>query len=113
MIYFWNYFLSKTLISRRPIHWTQYVWRREFWRTNQLKEDPPGQWVIAKGSTHIAASRALIGYILFNETARDLLNWMRDIRAPDEHFFQTLNHNPHMNVPGSYKGRGNNSSIIV
>jgi len=30
---------------------------------------------------------------------------MRDIKMPDEHFFQTLNHNPQMDVPGSYLGQ--------
>ena len=29
---------------------------------------------------------------------------MEDIRAPDEHFFATLNHNPHKGVPGAYTG---------
>ncbi len=43
-------------------------------------------------------------YILHNATAQALLRWMRDIRAPDEHYFATLNHNPHKGVPGAYTG---------
>jgi len=35
---------------------------------------------------------------------------MRDIRVPDEHFFQTLNHNPQMGIPGSFLGQ---SSIWI
>ena len=81
-----------------------FVWKNENWRTDELKPDVPHKFLIAKGSTHIAASRAFIDYALNSQQARDLLNWMKDIRAPDEHFFPTLNHNPHLGVPGAYKG---------
>lgn len=53
---------------------------------------------------HIAATRGFVNYLLHDKRALDLLEWMRDIRVPDEHFFATLNHNPHLDVPGAYKG---------
>lgn len=88
----------------RPIVWTMFVWRNENWRTSTLKDKPPHKFLIAKGSTHAALSRAFVDYALNSRQAKDLLEWMRDIRAPDEHFFPTLNHNPHLGIPGSYKG---------
>jgi len=43
-------------------------------------------------------------YALTDRKARDLLDWMSDIKIPDEHFFQTLNHNPQIPAPGAFNG---------
>ncbi|ELT88514.1 hypothetical protein CAPTEDRAFT_121732, partial [Capitella teleta] len=90
-------------LHKRPILWTKYVWRTENWRTSVEKGPVPHNFLIAKGSTHVAVTRDFIDYALNDPRAQDLLEWMKDIRAPDEHFFPTLNHNPHLNVPGAYK----------
>jgi len=82
-----------------------YAWRNENWRTSQLKTTPPHKFVIAKGSSHAALSREFVDFALNDPRAVDLLEWMKDIRAPDEHFFSTLNHNPLLGVPGAYKGQ--------
>lgn len=89
---------------RRPIQWTDYSWRNEKWRTNRRKSPPPHNFLLVKGSSHIVANRKFAEYAINDQRANDLLKWMRDIRVPDEHFFQTLNHNPQHDVPGSYKG---------
>ena len=52
----------------------------------------------------MAATRAFVKYALTDRKARDLLDWMSDIKVPDEHFFQTLNHNPQNPAPGSFSG---------
>jgi len=57
------------------------------------------------GSTHMAVTRQFVEFAVRDARAHDLLEWMRDIKMPDEHFFQTLNHNPQMGVPGSYLGQ--------
>ena len=56
------------------------------------------------------ASREFIDFALHDRKALDLINWMKDIRCPDEHFFQTLNINSHLGVPGAYTG---NYQIMV
>lgn len=89
----------------RPVAWTMYIWRNENWRTSQLKSKPPHNFIIAKGSAHSALSRAFVDFALNDPRAVDLLRWMKDIRAPDEHFFPTLNHNPNLGVPGAFKGQ--------
>ena len=68
------------------------------------KGPAPAGFNIAKGSTHIAATRGYVEYVVYNKAAHALLEWMRDIRAPDEHYFPTLNHNPHLKIPGAYTG---------
>lgn len=89
---------------RRPIVWTMFVWRNENWRTSTLKSDPPHNFLIAKGSAHVALSRKFAEFAVYNQKAKDLLKWMKDIRAPEEHFYPTLNHNPTLNIPGAYRG---------
>ena len=90
---------------RRPKHWTDFVWYNQNYVTTIKKSPIPEEFLIGKGSTHIAATRAFIDYVLHNKTAQDILQWMKDIRAPDEHYFATLNHNPQKGVPGSYTGK--------
>lgn len=52
----------------------------------------------------MAATRAFLQYALTDRKAVDLLDWMSDIKVPDEHFFQTLNHNPKWPAPGAFTG---------
>lgn len=58
-----------------------------------------------KGSVHIVASRGYVDYVLHNPIAHDLFEWAKATRVPDEIFFVTLNHNPHLHVPGSPRGK--------
>jgi len=67
---------------------------------------------VAKGSTHIAVTREFVEFTVNDFRANDLLYWMRDIKVPDEHFFQTLSHNPQMGIPGSYIGKSFNPISI-
>lgn len=65
---------------------------------------PPHGITPVKGSVHIIASRGYVDYVLHDQRAHDLLNWTRRTKVPDETFFASLNHNPALGVPGSYKG---------
>ncbi|ESO83625.1 hypothetical protein LOTGIDRAFT_73453, partial [Lottia gigantea] len=69
------------------------------------KNPPPHNIKVCKGSVHMTASRAFIHYVLFNQTAQDLLEWSKTMLVPDESFFTSLNNNPHLKVPGSYIGK--------
>jgi len=40
-----------------------------------------------------------------SQESRDLLRWFADTMAPDEYIWPTLNHNPQLHAPGSYKGK--------
>ncbi|KAL4229067.1 hypothetical protein ACF0H5_012106 [Mactra antiquata] len=65
---------------------------------------PPHGIVATKGSVHITASRGFVDYILHDQRAQDFLNWTAKTKIPDETFFASLNHNPILGVPGSYRG---------
>jgi hypothetical protein len=67
---------------------------------------PPHGIRVTKGAVHVAVTRGYVDYVLHDHRARDILKWMSySCYIPDEAFFTTLNHNPHLHVPGSYKGR--------
>ncbi|XP_064596768.1 beta-1,3-galactosyl-O-glycosyl-glycoprotein beta-1,6-N-acetylglucosaminyltransferase-like [Liolophura sinensis] len=65
---------------------------------------PPHGIIPTKGAVHITASRGYVDFLLHNQTALDFLEWVKKTRVPDETFFASLNHNPFLEVPGSYKG---------
>lgn len=66
---------------------------------------PPHQIHPVKGSVHITANRDFVDYVINNPVAKDFLNWSRKVAVPDETFFASLNHNPHLRIPGTYKGK--------
>lgn len=83
--------------------WFQYAWIEHEVRGGKKPPAPHG-FNIAKGSTHMVAARPFVEFAVRDQRAKDLLEWMRDIKVPDEHFFPTLNHNPQFQIPGSYRG---------
>ncbi|XP_029641998.1 N-acetyllactosaminide beta-1,6-N-acetylglucosaminyl-transferase-like [Octopus sinensis] len=69
-----------------------------------LKPPPPHNITVSKGSVHIAASRGYVEFLIMDRRSQDFTNWVRDTRNPDETLFSTMNHNPHLRVPGSFNG---------
>ncbi|XP_059176600.1 LOW QUALITY PROTEIN: beta-1,3-galactosyl-O-glycosyl-glycoprotein beta-1,6-N-acetylglucosaminyltransferase-like [Physella acuta] len=65
---------------------------------------PPRGLRPVKGAVHIIANRFFVDYILHNETAKDLIEWLKSTKHPDETLFSTLNYNPQLGIPGTYKG---------
>ena len=70
-----------------------------------MKKDPPPHGIqLTKGSMHIAANRFYIDFCLHDVRARDFLEWLKPTLIPDEIFFSSLNHNPHLGIRGSFLG---------
>ncbi|KAK6170994.1 hypothetical protein SNE40_019263 [Patella caerulea] len=72
-------------------------------KTNERYKDPPHRMVVVKGSAYGVFTRRFVDYVINTKLARDLLEWCRGVLSPDEYYWSTLNHNPHLHVPGSYK----------
>ncbi|XP_070195494.1 beta-1,3-galactosyl-O-glycosyl-glycoprotein beta-1,6-N-acetylglucosaminyltransferase 4-like isoform X1 [Littorina saxatilis] len=64
----------------------------------------PHNLTVYAGGVQVTLSRGFVDFILHNRTAQDFLNWTRRIGHPDESFFNTLNYNPQLRVPGGFKG---------
>lgn len=73
-------------------------------RTFFLKDAPPYNITIYKGSNNVAMSRAFAVYFMYSKRSRDIVEWFADTDVPDEYIWPTINHNPHLYAPGSYKG---------
>ncbi|CAG5133381.1 unnamed protein product, partial [Candidula unifasciata] len=73
---------------------------------------PPFNIKPVKGLVFMLASRAFVDYMLHNPVARDFLQWVSRTDFPDETFFSTLNHNPHLGIPGSYKGQPETDAVV-
>lgn len=77
----------------------------DFRETKEVKEPPPHNLTIYKGSVATALNRETIKFVLENKIARDFLNWLNDTLMPDELYWSTLNHNEFLQIPGGYPGR--------
>ncbi|KAK7112470.1 N-acetyllactosaminide beta-1,6-N-acetylglucosaminyl-transferase-like [Littorina saxatilis] len=73
-------------------------------RTKDKHEDPPHGIKVVKGSAYGVFSRGFVDFVLHDQRAKDLLNWCRPVSSPDEYYWATLHHNPHLHVPGGYQG---------
>ncbi|XP_067677832.1 beta-1,3-galactosyl-O-glycosyl-glycoprotein beta-1,6-N-acetylglucosaminyltransferase-like [Haliotis asinina] len=65
---------------------------------------PPHNIRPVKGAVHVVVNRQYVEYIVHDPVANDLLTWLKRTKFPDETFFATLNHNPHLKIPGTYQG---------
>ncbi|XP_013386316.1 beta-1,3-galactosyl-O-glycosyl-glycoprotein beta-1,6-N-acetylglucosaminyltransferase [Lingula anatina] len=84
--------------------------------TDKLKDHPPFNISIVRGSAYGIFSRAFVDYILNDPAARALLDWSRDTYSPDEHYWATLHHlqiNPQLNTPGGYTGKPDNKPWLA
>lgn len=75
-----------------------YARRWEEWMPAPMSISP------SKGAVHVVVTRGFVRYVLKDPRAKKLLDWVRPQKIPDETFFSTLNHNPHLGVPGSFIG---------
>ena len=73
-------------------------------RRNMAGKPPPGIRVTT-GSVHIVAQRGFVDSLLHDPISQDFLEWVKKTHIPDETFFTTLNHNPQLEIPGSYRGQ--------
>lgn len=100
------YFRQSCVCRHAHPHWVKYVWK-DGKQTKERKDDPPYNLTLSKGSTHIVARREFVEFVLNDYRAQDFLLWLKDTFIPDETFFNSLNRNPQLLVPGTYRGRFN------
>ncbi|XP_050392978.1 beta-1,3-galactosyl-O-glycosyl-glycoprotein beta-1,6-N-acetylglucosaminyltransferase [Patella vulgata] len=100
--------LTKQLLSYR--FYRQYIYQYgddgkhyKIIKTKNQNPNLPHGMTIVKGSAYAVFTHQFVNYVVNNQTAKDLLEWCRGVLSPDEYYWSTLNHNPHLKVPGSYK----------
>ena len=70
-----------------------------------LKEANPWNLTYYKGELHGLFSRRMAEYIIESDVALGYLDWCWNTGHPTEHYWNTLNYNPHLKAPGGYEGR--------
>ncbi|KAI8782803.1 beta-1,3-galactosyl-O-glycosyl-glycoprotein beta-1,6-N-acetylglucosaminyltransferase-like isoform X1 [Biomphalaria glabrata] len=93
--------ILKALNGSNVVDTTTYGHYARRWYENL---PPPNNIQPYKGLVFVIVSRGYVDYILHDPVAHKLLEWVSHTDFPDESYFSTLNHNPHLAVPGSYKG---------
>ncbi|TRY62038.1 hypothetical protein TCAL_09529, partial [Tigriopus californicus] len=58
--------------------------------TDKVKNLPPANITIRKGSKNVALPRELVDFILDSQFSHGLLKWLEDSLVPDEHFYSTI-----------------------
>jgi len=73
---------------------------------DRYEDKPPAPYniTVTKGSVHVVVVRAFVEYMMYNRSAIEFLDWVKDTGVPDETYFSSLNHSPHLHAPGSYLG---------
>ena len=69
-------------------------------RSKTLLGKPPHDIKAYKSMTYIAASRAFARFVLSSKVAKDLYEYMKGVKASEEHFYPSLYHHP--GTPGGY-----------
>ncbi|KAK6169431.1 hypothetical protein SNE40_020488 [Patella caerulea] len=82
-------------------------------KTNEKNPNPPHNIRVVKGSAYGIFTRQFVNYVVNNEIAKDFLQWCHGVLSPDEYYWSTLNHNPHLKVPGSYKGQADKKKWLA
>jgi hypothetical protein len=73
--------------------------------TGEMKDPPPYNITIGKGSVYGVFSRDFVNYSINDVRARGILKWLEDTYSPDESFWATLVLNEHLDAPGvNYTG---------
>ena len=83
---------------------TVFLFLRQFSR--RFQDAGPAPMTPYKGHLHIVVNREFVQFAVHDARARKLFDWANNTRIPDEIFFSTLNRNPTLQIPGSYKYKG-------
>ena len=60
---------------------------------------------LAKGESHVILNREFVDFTLHSKVSHQLLDYLKSTYIPCEWFYQTLNANPQLNIPGTRKGK--------
>ncbi|XP_013411058.1 beta-1,3-galactosyl-O-glycosyl-glycoprotein beta-1,6-N-acetylglucosaminyltransferase isoform X2 [Lingula anatina] len=91
-------------LKRRNMDRFTKEWDGHLHLTGQTLPPAPFGIVPTKGAVHITATWGFVNFTLTDPIAKEFLKWTRKTHRACETFFTSLNHNPHLMVPGSFTG---------
>ena len=57
------------------------------------------------GSVHAALNRDFVDFCIHDNRSFDFQKYLLNTFSPDELFFSSINHNPHLKIPGTFIGK--------
>ena len=81
------------------------MWRDAV-RTKQKNIPPPHGIKLYKGAYQVVLARSFVDYVINNTIARNFLEWVKTTGIPDETYFNSLNRNQQLRVPGAPHNKG-------
>jgi len=98
--------MDRERVNYRWTHrWSKTYQQTIFYNTFTPKAPFHLNLTFFKGEIHALFSRRMVEYIVENDVARSYLEWCWDTGHPSEHYWNTLNYNTQLSVPGGYQGR--------
>jgi beta-1,3-galactosyl-O-glycosyl-glycoprotein beta-1,6-N-acetylglucosaminyltransferase/N-acetyllactosaminide beta-1,6-N-acetylglucosaminyltransferase len=64
----------------------------------------PHNAAMVKGSTYGIFSRSFVRFAIHDKKAKDILDYLEDVKSPDEYYWAILNHNKVLQAPGQFTG---------
>ena len=87
-----KFFLRRTtFVHKMTQHSGGY---RTFARRKKRKEPPPLNMTLFRSDSSFIATRSFVEFVATSHIARELLQWAKDTRSPDEFFWATLDRLP-------------------
>ena len=65
---------------------------------------PPHKITPIVGSVHVALNRDFVDFSIHDNRSFDFQKYLVNTSSPDELFFSSFNHNPHLGIPGTFAG---------
>ncbi|CAH1785393.1 unnamed protein product [Owenia fusiformis] len=86
------------------IHYNATVKDVVFQRLPIRHSPPPFNLIIHKGSLHGAFTRNFVQFMMETDVGQQFSEWCKDTARASEHYWNTLNFNTHIAVPGGFNG---------
>ena len=92
------------VLYRWTHRWSKTYQQTIFYNTFQPKRPFSINVTFFKGEIHGLFSSRMTEYLVENEVSKQYLEWCWDSGHPSEHYWNTLNYNAFLGVPGGYTG---------
>ena len=64
----------------------------------------PHNAAMVKGSAYGIFSRSFVRFVIHDKKTKDILDYLEDVKSPDEYYWAILNHNKVLQAPGQFTG---------
>lgn len=83
----------------------RYIHKNNSWVSIGTQNNSlPHNAAMVKGSAYGIFSRSFVRFVIHDKKAKDILDYLEDVKSPDEYYWAILNHNTVLQAPGKFTG---------